>query len=174
VLVVVMGVSGAGKTTIGRLVASELGVPFHDADDLHPEANRRKMAAGTALSERDRKPWLRAIAERIPLWEAGGAVLACSALRARHRRVMEDASRGETLFVFLDADPDLIRERLAARTGHYMPPSLLESQLAALEPPTPEEALCVRVDRTPTRIARLIVEEVRRRQRAQQGLHHLS
>jgi len=158
-----MGVTGAGKTTIGHLVASELGVPFYDADDLHPQENRRKMAAGTPLSERDRKPWLRAITERIPLWQAsGGGVLACSALRAEHRKVLEDASLGMAIFVFLDANPELIRARLAARTGHYMPASLLESQFATLEPPSAEDALSVRVDRTPKQIAQSIVAEIRR------------
>jgi carbohydrate kinase (thermoresistant glucokinase family) len=162
VIVVVMGVAGAGKTTVGRLVAAELGVPFHDADDFHSEENRRKMAAGVALSERDRRPWLQKLAEHIPVWEAeGGAVLACSALKGKHRSVLEDASPGHVFFVFLDADPELIRPRLAARTGHYMPASLLESQLASLEPPAAGDALSVRVDRTPSQIAQAIVAEIR-------------
>jgi carbohydrate kinase (thermoresistant glucokinase family) len=164
VILVVMGVAGAGKTTIGRLVAAELGLPFHDADDLHSEENRRKMAAGTALSESDRGPWLEELASRLPLWEAeGGAVLACSALRARHRAVLEQAVPGRAVFVFLDADPELIRVRLVARTDHYMPASLLDSQLAALERPAAGEALSVGVAGTPSRIAQSIVAEIRAR-----------
>jgi carbohydrate kinase (thermoresistant glucokinase family) len=166
VLVVVMGVTGAGKTTIGQLVAAELGVSFRDADDLHPPENRRKMAAGTALTERDRKPWLQAIAERIPVWQAsGGAVLACSALRVKHRKIIQDAALGTAIFVFLDACPALIRERLATRTGHYMPASLLESQFETLEPPGPGCALSVRADRAPGQIAQSIVAEIRRTSR---------
>jgi len=143
VLVVVMGVSGVGKTAVGRRVARTLGLPFHDADDLHPEANRRKMAAGIPLTEDDRAPWLRELARRMGEWEAaGGAVVACSALRARHRQIL--AGSGETVFVFLDAPDPVLRERLARRRGHYMPVSLLDSQLATLERPGPDEA--TRVD----------------------------
>ena len=161
-----MGVAGAGKTTVGRLVASELGLAFHDADDFHSERSRAKMAAGVALSERDRGPWLRKLAKQIPVWEAGGgAVLACSALKAQHRTMLEEALPGRVFFVFLDADPELIRPRLAARAGHYMPASLLESQLAALEPPAPGDALTVSVDGTPRQIAQSIVTEIRQRVR---------
>jgi carbohydrate kinase (thermoresistant glucokinase family) len=158
VVIVVMGVTGVGKTTVGQLVAAQLGLPFYDADDFHPEENRRKMGAGTPLSERDRKPWLRELAQRIPGWEAaGGAVLACSALRAQHRKTLEQAG-GKLAFVFLDAPPEVIRARLESRPGHYMPPSLLDSQLEALEAPAAEEALRVDADRPPEQVARAIVE----------------
>lgn len=160
--VVVMGVAGVGKTTVGRLVASELGVPFYDADDFHSEENRRKMAAGVALTERDREPWLLGLAERIPRWQAaGGAVLACSALRRSHRRILADAAGGRAEFVFLDGDERLIRSRIAARPDHYMPPSLLESQLETLERPTPAEALRVDAGAAPEEITRTIVTAVR-------------
>jgi carbohydrate kinase (thermoresistant glucokinase family) len=138
-LVVLMGVAGVGKTTVGELVARELGLPFHDADTFHSEESRRKMAAGIPLTEADREPWLRDLARRMRAWEAeGGAVVACSALRRRHREVL--ASAGPVRFVFLDADPETIRARIAARRGHYMPPALLESQLETLERPGPDEA----------------------------------
>jgi gluconokinase len=144
VLIVVMGVAGVGKTTVGRRVAAELGVPFHDADDFHSEENRRKMATGIPLTEEDRAPWLRDLARRIGEWEReGGAVLACSALRRAHREVLASGAPGRVVFVFLDADPETIRPRLAARAGHYMPPALLDSQLATLEPPGPDEAIRV-------------------------------
>lgn len=157
-----MGVTGVGKTTIGRLVAAELGLPFHDGDDFHSEENRRKMAAAVPLTERDRRPWLRNLARHISAWEAsGGAVLACSALRRRYRKILADAADGDTVFVFLDGDEALIRSRLVDRSGHYMPPSLLDSQLEALEPPADGEAIRVDVDGTPVQIARSIVAEIR-------------
>jgi carbohydrate kinase (thermoresistant glucokinase family) len=163
VLVVVMGVTGVGKTTVGRLVASQLGVAFYDADDFHSGENRRKMAAGTPLSEEDREPWLRELARRIPAWEAdGGAVLACSALRARYRRQLAEPAR-EPVFAFLDASAEVIRARIEDRPDHYMPSSLLDSQLATLEPPGPNEALRVRANQPPEAAAREIVEAVRSR-----------
>jgi carbohydrate kinase (thermoresistant glucokinase family) len=162
VIVVVMGVAGAGKTTVGRLVASELGLPFHDADDFHPQRNREKMAAGIALSQRDRRPWLSELGRNVAVWETeGGAVLACSALRRQHREILGSAAPGQVAFVFLDADPEVIRARLATRTGHYMPVSLLDSQLEALEPPRPGDAVIVCPDDTPIEIARSIVERLR-------------
>jgi len=149
-----MGVSGVGKTTVGRLVAAELGLPFHDADALHSEASRRKMAAGIPLTEDDREPWLRTIAERMAGWAVeGGAVVACSALRRRHRDVLAAASPGDVRFVFLDADPRVVEERLAVRRGHYMPASLLDSQLATLERPGPDEAIRVDASGTPAETA---------------------
>lgn len=157
-----MGVAGVGKTAVGRLVAAELGLPFHDADELHSEENRRKMAAGIPLTEEDREPWLRAVAEHMTGWEReGGAVVACSALRRRYRGLLDAASPGNLRFVFLDADPELIRERLAARRGHYMPTSLLDSQLETLEPPTADEALRVEAVGKPADTARAVVTGLR-------------
>ena len=156
-LVVVMGVAGVGKTTVGELVARELGLPFHDADDFHSDENRRKMAAGIPLTEEDREPWLHDLARRMQGWEAeGGAVVACSALRRRHRELL--AGAGPVRFVWLDADPVSIRERLAARKGHYMPPALLDSQLETLEPPGPDEAVRVDALGTPEETACAVLE----------------
>jgi gluconokinase len=155
-LVVVMGVAGVGKTTVGELVADALGLPFHDADDFHSEASRRKMAAGIPLTEEDREPWLHDLERRMRGWEAeGGAVVACSALRRRHRDVLRGA--GPVRFVFLDADKETLRERIAARKGHYMPPELLDSQLETLEPPGPDEAVRVDAGGTPEDTARAVV-----------------
>ena len=155
-LVVVMGVAGVGKTTVGELVARRLELPFHDADTFHTEESRRKMAAGNPLTEADREPWLRDLARRMREWEAeGGAVIACSALRRHHRDVL--ASAGPVRFVFLDADPKTIRERIARRKGHYMPPELLDSQLATLEPPGPGEAVRIDATGTPVQTARAVV-----------------
>jgi gluconokinase len=155
-LVVVMGVAGVGKTTVGELVAHGLDLPFHDADAFHTEESRRKMAAGIPLTEADREPWLRDLARRMREWEAeGGAVVACSALRRRHREVL--ASAGPVRFVFLDADPETIRERIARRKGHYMPPELLGSQLATLEPPGSDEAVRIETAGTPGETARAVL-----------------
>ena len=131
-IAVVMGVSGAGKTTIGEALARELGWRFIDADDYHPAANVTKMAAGQALDDADRWPWLDRL--NSVLKEQEQAVLACSALKARYRsRLAEGIERVE--WVYLKGDFDLIRSRLAQRRHRYMPSSLLESQFAALEPP---------------------------------------
>jgi gluconokinase len=157
VLIVVMGVSGVGKTTVGRLVAETLGLPFHDADALHSEANRAKMAAGSPLTEQDREPWLRAVADHMRTWaQQRGAVVACSALRKTYRERLAAAAPGNVVFVFLDAPFDTIRERLAGRAGHYMPPSLLDSQLATLEPPGPDEAIRVDASGTAAETARAV------------------
>ena len=138
-IVVVMGVSGVGKTTIGRRVAERLGWRFIDADDHHPPANVAKMAAGTPLDDADRWPWLDLL-NRLLLGEAN-AVLACSALKEAYRRRLL-AGIADARIVFLEGDKALIASRLAARKHRYMPPTLLDSQFAALEPP----AHAIRVD----------------------------
>lgn len=134
---VVMGVSGSGKTTVGRALAERLGVPFADADDFHGAASIAKMAAGIALEDADRLPWLR----RVGAWLAGqpgGGVVTCSALRRRYRDVLREQVPG-ALFVHLDGDREVVRRRVAARQGHFMPVSLVDSQYAALEPLGPDE-----------------------------------
>lgn len=131
-IVVVMGVSGVGKTTIGRLVAERLAWRFIDADDHHPPANVAKMAAGIPLEDADRWPWLDALNQLLRKEE--NAVLACSALKESYRQRLVAGIAG-TRIVFLDGSQALIASRLAARKHRYMPASLLDSQLAALEPP---------------------------------------
>jgi gluconokinase len=158
VIVILMGVSGVGKTTIGRLLASDLGWPFLDADDFHPPANVDKMRRGIPLTDADREPWLDSLRdtmrERIARGES--AVLACSALKESYRdRLRVDASVG---FVHLKADPELIRRRLAQRSGHYFAPALLASQLEALE--EPRDGLSVDVADAPEVIAGRIAEEL--------------
>ncbi|QDA61447.1 gluconokinase [Hymenobacter jejuensis] len=133
---IVMGVSGSGKTTVGRLLASQLTLPFHDADDFHSAANVAKMRAGTPLTDADRQGWLADLADGITTWErAGGAVLACSALKESYRRTLQAGAQNPLRWVFLDGSVELLRSRLQARKGHYMGAALLDSQLATLEPP---------------------------------------
>ena len=145
---VVMGVSGSGKTTIGRALARRLGWLFQEGDALHPPENVAKMSAGYPLDDADRAPWLAAIAALIDEWRARGkaGVITCSALKRRYREVIIGDRPGVRL-VYLAGSRALIAERLAARRGHFMPASLLDSQFATLEPPLPKEcAIAVSVD----------------------------
>jgi gluconokinase len=140
-IVVVMGVAGSGKTTVGTTLATRLGWRFIDADDLHPSANVEKMRHGIALTDEDRAPWLRAVVGAIA--RDGDVVLACSALRRWHRDALREGAGADVRFVYLAVDFAELDRRLRARTGHYMPPSLLQSQLDTLEPPDTTEALTV-------------------------------
>jgi len=132
-----MGVSGSGKTTVGQLLAARLGLPFYDGDDFHPAANVAKMASGHPLTDEDRAGWLATLAADLGRWrEAGGAVLACSALKEAYRQTLQAGAGAPLSWVFLDTDPAVLRARLAARKGHYMKADMLDSQLATLEKPT--------------------------------------
>jgi gluconokinase len=147
VIVVLMGVSGSGKTTVGRELAASLGWTFLDADDFHPAANVAKMSRGEPLTDEDRRPWLDSLRERIDLAHGRGedAVLACSALKHAYRDYLRADEPAQVRYVYLEGSEELIRERLAKRRGHFMPPGLLHSQFEALEPP----ADAVRIDVTP-------------------------
>jgi gluconokinase len=158
-VIVMMGVSGAGKTTIGKALAENLGWQFIDADDYHPAANIEKMRAGIPLSDQDRKPWLSALRNRVhnACSHKENAVLACSALKHSYQDYLEGHDPGCVHYVFLYGSEDLIRKRLEARRGHFMNPNLLHSQLETLEPP--ENAL--QVDVTPS--VSEIVQEIRQK-----------
>ena len=153
-IVVVMGVSGSGKTVVGQALATELGWPFFDADNFHPKENVAKMAAGTPLTDADRWPWLDRLAAEMKAIEERGAsaVLACSALRQVYRDRISRA--GNVRYVHLAGDHDTIAARLAARKNHYMPPTLLQSQLATLEAPTDAIVIDVR-DAVPVQVAKI-------------------
>ncbi len=139
-IVIVAGVSGSGKTTVGALLAGRLGWRFADGDDLHPAANVAKMRAGIPLTDTDRRPWLRAIAVWMDecIGRGEDAVVACSALRRRSRDLLLDG-RPAARMVFLAVDREVLVGRLAARHGHFFPEKLLSSQFDALEPPAPDE-----------------------------------
>ena len=140
-LYVMMGVCGSGKSTIGAQLARELGTEFVEGDDLHPPDNVKRMAAGTPLTDDDRRGWLIAIAARLrEAKRAGvGLVVSCSALKRRYRDLLRSNGEADVRFVFLAGSRALLAERLANRRGHFMPPSLLESQLSILEEPAPDE-----------------------------------
>ncbi|OXS33207.1 gluconokinase [Streptomyces sp. XY006] len=138
-VVVVMGVAGTGKTTIGPLLAARLGVPYAEGDDFHPPANITKMTAGTPLTDEDRGPWLDAIGD----WAQGraglGGVVSCSALKRAYRDRLRSAAPG-VVFVHLTGDRALIEDRMSHRQGHFMPTALLDSQFATLQPLQADEA----------------------------------
>src|SRR5258708_2597917 len=145
-----MGVSGSGKTTVGQLLASELGWEYADGDDYHPTVNLEKMRNGIPLTDADRAPWLETLRALIAGWIAAGknAVLACSALKRTYRERL--LLGPEVQVVYLRGTPQLLTQRLRARAGHFMTEGMLESQLEALE--EPEDAVVVEVDRAPVRI----------------------
>lgn len=161
-VLVLMGVSGCGKTTIGSALAERLGWEFLEGDALHPPANVAKMAAGTPLDDTDRLPWLRAIATRIDAWRATAisGVVACSALKRIYRDILI-GPRADMRLVYLRGERSVIAARLAARQNHFMPPTLLDSQFRALEEPSAtEHPIVVAVGGTPDAIVATILEHL--------------
>lgn len=151
---IIMGVSASGKTLIGSKLSERLELPFYDADNFHPDENVQKMQSGTPLNDRDRLPWLQLLARSMVDWEQnGGAVLACSALKKSYRSLLSPPGI-PVVFIHLQGSKKVIGDRMAERTGHYMPEELLDSQFDALEPP--HDAITVSVDKTPEQI----IEEI--------------
>jgi gluconokinase len=157
-IVIVMGVVGAGKTTIGRLLADEMRWKFADADDYHPAANIEKIRNGIPLTDADRKPWLDRLRAAIEGWIADGsnAVLACSALKVSYRQELQAGP--EVRFVYLKGSPELIAERLRARHGHFANQQILASQVADLE--EPEDAVIVDIAASPQEMVRQIRQKL--------------
>jgi carbohydrate kinase (thermoresistant glucokinase family) len=161
-ILVVMGVSGSGKTTVAEMLAAALGVEFLEGDKLHPRANVEKMKSGTPLTDQDRWPWLRAIAAKIDDWRTQGkaGVITCSALKRAYRDILI-GDRREVRLVYLRGSHQLIHERMAARRGHFMPVGLLDSQFAVLEEPGPDERPIVAdVGGTPAGIVAEIIRQL--------------
>ena len=142
--VVIMGVAGCGKSAVGAALAARMNIPYRDGDDLHPAANVAKMRTGVALTDDDRWPWLDRVA--MVLRDEAPVIVGCSALRSTYRDRIRDRAGGPVRLIHLAGSRALIAARMAQRTGHFMPPSLLDSQFAALEPPGPDEALTVDID----------------------------
>jgi gluconokinase len=154
VIVIVMGVVGAGKTTVGSLLARQLGWDFADADDYHSPENKEKVRRGIPLTDGDREPWLRRLRQEIRNWMASGkeVVLACSALKSKYRQELKVGP--EVKFVYLKGDAPLIDSRLRARKGHFADDKILSSQLADLE--EPEDAVTVSIDQSPEQMVAAI------------------
>lgn len=150
-----MGVSGCGKSSVGEGLAERLHIPYRDGDDLHPPANVDKMRAGIPLTDADRWPWLDRVAETLRT--EAPVIVGCSALRRAYRDRIRAGAGGPVRFVHLTGARDVIAARMARRTGHYMPLSLLDSQIATLEPPGPDEAITVDIDRPLTALVDTIL-----------------
>jgi gluconokinase len=162
---VMMGVSGSGKTTAAVMLAAREGWQMLEGDALHPPANVEKMRHGIPLTDEDRWPWLQAIAAEIDRWRAAGisGVVACSALKRSYRDLLIDG-RPDVVLVYLQGSHELIANRLAARMGHYMPPTLLDSQFATLEEPGPDEhPIVVSVDHPTEDIVAQVIQALKER-----------
>jgi gluconokinase len=161
--IVVIGVAGAGKSTVGELLAARLNCPFRDADSFHPAANIAKMSRGEPLTDDDRWPWLEAIAAWIVEHRAAETtcVVTCSGLKRVYRDIVTNKQNTDVRLVYLKGEFDLIEARLKARVGHFMPPGLLRSQFDALEEPSVNEnAIAVSIDGTPDEIATRVLQEL--------------
>lgn len=155
--VILMGVCGSGKSTIGLALAENCGGVFLDADDFHPPANIEKMKRGEPLDDADRAPWLDRLAELLSDSSDKPVFLACSALKARYRDILS-GGHDNVIFVHLHGTPEVIRARLSARVGHFMPESLIDSQFAALE--TPAEAISIDIDQPVDVIVSTLIREL--------------
>ena len=154
--IVIMGVAGCGKSSVGAALSAASGIPYRDGDDLHPAANVAKMKAGTPLIDADRWPWLDLVA--ADLLRGASLIIGCSALKRVYRDRIRAGAGGPVLFIHLSGDRAVIEARMEARTGHFMPLSLLDSQFAALEPPASDEfSMTVDIDQTPDQIVAKIV-----------------
>ena len=159
--IVLMGVTGAGKSTVGTLIAERLDLPFRDADEFHPASNIAKMSAGTPLTDEDRRPWLDAIGAWLAAHRGEGCVVTCSALKRAYRDRLR-AAAPELRLIHLHGDVELVAARQAARQGHFMPASLVVSQFATLEAPSPEErVIALNVAETPGALADAAIAALR-------------
>ena len=159
--IVIMGVAGCGKSSVGEALAQRLNIPYRDGDDLHTPEAVEKMRQGIPLTDGDRWPWLDRVAQTLAT--DAPILLGCSALKRAYRDRIRAGAGGPVTFVHLSGSRELIAARMATRTGHYMPTSLLDSQFAALEPPGPDEAITVDIDQTLPAITDAILTELEAR-----------
>ena len=156
---IIMGVSGCGKTTIGRMLAKKLAINFYDADDFHSENSIRKMSSSFFLNDEDRMSWLLDLAKHIKQWNRSlGAVLACSALKEKYRKILSWGYKEKVTFIYLKGDKNIILKRMKGRKEHFFPLGLLESQFNTLE--TPSNAITVQIDKTPDEICTEIIHKL--------------
>ncbi len=154
----IMGVSGTGKTTIGKLLAKENHIPFFDGDDYHPKENIKKMSSGNALNDDDRFGWLAKLNKLAIENKTRGAVIACSALKEKYRNQLRNGIESETVFVYLNGTYSEVKSRLENRKGHFMPLELLKSQFETLEPPTNQ--IVVTISKRPEEIIKDILNQL--------------
>lgn len=160
-ILIVMGVSGSGKSTVAQVLASLTGWQFAEGDAYHSETNRAKMSSGVALNDEDRLPWLWSLHGVLMRWRETGqsGILTCSALRQQYREILcEGIPAEEYRLVMLEGSREVLARRLSKRSGHFMNPALLASQIATLE--LPQDALCISVEQTPEQMARKILDEI--------------
>lgn len=155
-IIVIIGVTSSGKSTVGKLLAKRLSLPFIEGDDFHPEENIVKMKKGIPLDDNDRYPWLRTLSHELQMQEKNkGAVLACSALKESYRKILAEGLNKKIIWILLEGTEDVIRKRMKKRKNHFMPESLLQSQLSTLEKPS--YAYCFSIEKEPDTIVQEIV-----------------
>ncbi|MEM8929453.1 MAG: gluconokinase [Bacteroidota bacterium] len=157
-LFVIMGVSGTGKTTIGKLLSEELDLPFFDGDDFHPEANITKMASGKPLNDEDRQEWLVSLHQLLSSKKDNGAIVACSALKKSYRVILKEGIEKDLRFVYLKGSFQEVKSRMEKRKGHFMPMELLKSQFHSLE--EPENAIVAPIMGTPDDIVQSVLDQL--------------
>jgi carbohydrate kinase (thermoresistant glucokinase family) len=161
VIIYIIGVSGSGKTTIGKKLAGKTAIPFFDADDLHSLSNKEKMKSGQPLTDEDREGWLKSLNELAKKqMNKEGAIIACSALKEKYRKILAEGIVVRVLWVFLQGSYQLIEGRINSRKGHFMPPALLGSQFESLE--IPDRALTIDISKTPDEIVAEIVTAIKK------------
>ncbi|HWI94216.1 MAG TPA: gluconokinase [Flavisolibacter sp.] len=158
-IIVIMGVTGCGKSTIGKLLAQKFSLPFIEADEFHSKENVAKMSSGIPLNDEDRYPWLQSLSEQLQSHEKTGAILACSALKERYREILQKDLNEKIVWIYLDGSETTLQKRIERRTGHFMPGTLLKSQLEVLEKPV--DAYLFSIENDPETISNEIVNTIK-------------
>jgi len=163
-IIVIMGVTACGKSTIGKLLADRLALPFIEADDFHSEENILKMSKGIPLNDEDRTPWLELLSQVLQSHQEKGAILACSALKENYRKILQQGLQEKIIWIYLEGSEEVTRKRMAGRKGHFMPEKLLESQIRTLEKPS--YAYCFSIEKKPETIVSEIMDIISNRGRS--------